>query len=175
MTLQHSDTLERERVTEATLTPPVTPASATASRKIEVGTPAFVRTNCALFAAGFATFALLYCVQPLMPLFSETFQVNAAGASLALSLTTGLLAVSLLVAGVLSETWGRKPMMVASLFLSAVLTGLSAVLPHWHSFLVTRAVMGVALSGLPAVAMAYVGEEMDARSLGTAMGLYVGG
>ena len=34
---------------------------------IHHGTPAFRRTNLALFAAGFATFGLLYCVQPLMP------------------------------------------------------------------------------------------------------------
>ena len=91
------------------------PSSAVPGPKIELGTAAFVQTNCALFAAGFATFALLYCVQPLMPLFSRQFHVSAAGASLALSLTTGLLAVSMLVAGVLSEAWGRKPMMVASL------------------------------------------------------------
>jgi MFS transporter, YNFM family, putative membrane transport protein len=148
---------------------PVTPA------KIEHGTPAFVRTNCALFAAGFATFALLYCVQPLMPLLSTDFNVSPAGASLSLSLTTGLLAVSMLVAGVLSEAWGRKPIMVVSLLLSAVLTMISAVLPHWGAFLTARALMGVTLSGLPAVAMAYVGEEMHPRSLGIAMGLYVGG
>ncbi|WP_144157291.1 MFS transporter [Paraburkholderia sp. BCC1885] len=143
--------------------------------KIEHGTPAFWRTNFALFAAGFATFALLYCVQPLMPLFSADFGVSAAGASLALSLTTGLLAVSMLVAGGLSETWGRKPIMVASLLLSAVLTVICAAVPHWTTLLVMRALMGVALSGLPAVAMAYVGEEMHPRSLGHAMGLYVGG
>jgi YNFM family putative membrane transporter len=150
-------------------------SAAAVNSKIEFGTPAFIRTNCALFAAGFATFALLYCVQPLMPLFSESFHVSAASASLALSLTTGLLAISMLVAGVLSETWGRKPMMVGSLFMSAVLAALSAILPHWNALLATRALMGVALSGLPAVAMAYVGEEMHPRSLGVAMGLYVGG
>ena len=143
--------------------------------KIEHGTPAFWQTNFALFAAGFATFALLYCVQPLMPLFSADFHVSAAGASLSLSLTTGLLAVTMLVAGALSEAWGRKPIMVASLLLSAVLTVVCAVVPHWPTFLVMRALMGVALSGLPAVAMAYVGEEMHPRSLGHAMGLYVGG
>jgi YNFM family putative membrane transporter len=151
------------------------PAPGTVSQKIEFGTPAFIRTNCALFAAGFATFALLYSVQPLMPLFSTSFHVSAAAASLALSLTTGLLAVSMLVAGGLSEAWGRKPMMVGALFLSAVLGMLSAVLPHWSAFLAMRALMGVALSGLPAVAMAYVGEEMHPRSLGIAMGLYVAG
>ena len=37
---------------------------------IERGTPAFLRTNLALFAAGFAPFELIYCVQPLMPVFS---------------------------------------------------------------------------------------------------------
>ena len=145
------------------------------AEKIEHGTPAFWRTNFALFAAGFATFALLYCVQPLMPLFSADFGISAAGASLALSLTTGLLAVSMLAAGGLSEAVGRKPIMVASLLLSATLTVICAVLPHWSTLLVVRALMGVALSGLPAVAMAYVGEEMHPRSLGRAMGLYVGG
>lgn len=143
--------------------------------KIEHGTPAFVRTNIALFSAGFATFALLYCVQPLLPLFSASFHVGATGASLSLSLTTALLAASMLVAGALSEAWGRKPMMLASLLLSSALALVSALLHHWESFLMVRALMGVALSGLPAVAMAYVSEEMHPRSLNLAMGLYVGG
>lgn len=150
-------------------------ASTMHDERIRIGSPAFGRTSAALFAAGFATFALLYCVQPLLPMFSAAFHVGAAGASLALSLTTGLLAVSMLVAGVLSESWGRKPMMVGSLLLSASLAVFSAHLPHWQAFLATRALMGVALSGLPAVAMAYVGEEMHPRSLGSAMGLYVAG
>lgn len=143
--------------------------------KIEHGTPAFWLTNFSLFAAGFATFALLYCVQPLMPLFSADFGVSAAGASLALSLTTGLLSVSMLAAGALSEAVGRKPIMVASLLLSALLTVICALLPHWPTLLLVRALTGVALSGLPAVAMAYVGEEIHPRSLGHAMGLYIGG
>ena len=146
-----------------------------APQKIEVGTPAFIRTNLALFTAGLATFALLYSVQPLLPAFSDQFHVSATTASLSLSLTTAFLAVSMLVAGAFSESWGRKPMMVASLLLSSLLALVSAVLPHWGTFLVVRALMGVALSGLPAVAMAYVGEEMHPRSLNLAMGLYVGG
>jgi YNFM family putative membrane transporter len=34
---------------------------------------------------------------------------------------------------------------------------------------------GIAFSGLPAVAMAYLSEEMDYKSVGLAMGLYIGG
>jgi YNFM family putative membrane transporter len=139
------------------------------------GTPTFRRLNLALFAAGFSTFAILYCVQPLLPEFSREFHVSAAVSSLSLSLSTGLLAVAMLVAGSLSEIWGRKPVMVASLLLSALLTILSAAAPSWTSLLVTRMLIGITLSGLPAVAMAYVSEEVDTRSIGLAMGLFIGG
>lgn len=139
------------------------------------GTPAFRRLNLALFAAGFSTFAILYCVQPLLPEFSQEFHVSAAVSSLSLSLSTGLLAVAMLVAGSLSEVLGRKPVMVASLFASAFLTLLSAAAPNWTGLLLTRMAIGITLSGLPAVAMAYVSEEVDPKSIGLAMGLFIGG
>jgi YNFM family putative membrane transporter len=143
--------------------------------KIDHGTADFLHTNLALFSVGFATFAILYFVQPLMPIFSTDFGVSATEASLTLSLATGLLSVSMLAAGMVSEVWGRKPIMVASLLPSAILTVICALLPHWSTLLAVRALTGVALSGLPAVAMAYVGEEIHPRSLGLAMGLYVAG
>ncbi|MCB8819528.1 MFS transporter [Microvirga rosea] len=145
------------------------------SHRLESGTPAFRRLNLALFAAGFATFAILYCVQPLLPVFSQEFQVSAAVSSLSLSLSTGMLALAMLVTGSVSEVLGRKPLMVAALFSSAVLTLVSAMAPNWHVLLVTRLLIGATLSGLPAIAMAYVSEEVDAKSIGLAMGLFIGG
>jgi MFS transporter, YNFM family, putative membrane transport protein len=142
---------------------------------IERGTPAFRRTNLALFSAGFSTFALLYCVQPLLPVFSREFGVSAAESSLSLSLTTALLAASVLIAGSLSEAWGRKSVMVVSLFAAAILTVICALVPGWRALLLIRALEGIAFSGLPAVAMAYLSEEMDYKSVGLAMGLYIGG
>ncbi len=139
------------------------------------GTPAFRRLNLALFAAGFSTFAILYCVQPLLPEFSREFHISAAVSSLSLSLSTGLLAVAMLLAGSLSEVWGRKPVMIASLLASAVLTLLSAAAPNWPSLLLVRMAIGITLSGLPAVAMAYVSEEVEPKSIGLAMGLFIGG
>lgn len=143
--------------------------------RIHSGTPEFRRTNLALFAAGFATFALLYCVQPLMPEFAREFDVSPAASSLALSLTTMLLAVAMLFVGSVSEAWGRKPIMVASLAAAALLTVVSALVRQWHAFLVLRTLEGVAFAGLPAIMMAYVGEEIHPGSVGLAMGLYIGG
>jgi YNFM family putative membrane transporter len=144
-------------------------------QKIKHGTPEFRRTNLALFSAGFATFALLYSVQPLMPVFARDFQVSAAQASLTLSLTTGLLAPAMIVAGAISEARGRKSMMVASLFLSAILTLACAFARRWEVLLAMRALAGVTFAGLPAISMAYLGEEMHPSSIGLAMGLAIGG
>jgi YNFM family putative membrane transporter len=142
---------------------------------IRHGTPLFRRTNFALFAAGIATFGLLYCVQPLMPEFSKAFGVNAAGAALTLSLTTGVLAFAMLVAGAVSDAWGRKSVMTVSLLASSVLVLATAVVRDWHMLLVLRTLLGLTLSGLPAVAMTYLSEEMHPESIGLGMGLYISG
>jgi YNFM family putative membrane transporter len=151
------------------------PATDLPVERIHHGTPAFRRTNLALFAAGFATFGLLYCVQPLMPEFSRDYAVSAATSALSLSLTTGVLAFALLFAGALSDAWGRKSVMVASLLSSAVLVLVTALMPDWSALLLVRALLGLTLSGLPAVAMTYLSEEMHPDSIGLGMGLYIGG
>jgi YNFM family putative membrane transporter len=142
---------------------------------IHHGTPEFRRTNLALFSAGFATFALLYCVQPLLPVFSREFHVNAAQSSLSLSLTSGFLAPAMIVAGAISEARGRKMIMVASLFSSALIMLVSAFVVHWNAFLALRALAGIAFAGLPAISMAYLAEEVHPTSIGLAMGLAIGG
>ncbi|MBS69834.1 MAG: MFS transporter [Pseudomonas sp.] len=142
---------------------------------ISRGTPAYRRATLALFCAGFATFALLYCIQPLLPMLAAHFSVSAASSSLALSLTTLSLALCLLISGALAESWGRKPVMAAALGLASLLGMASVLVDSWQLLLVLRALLGLALSGLPALAMAYVGEEFEPESLPAAMGLYIGG
>jgi YNFM family putative membrane transporter len=142
---------------------------------IERGTPDFYRTIAALFASGLATFALLYCVQPLMPLFGAVFHVGPLASSLVLSVTTFALAFAMLVASALSEVLGRKNVMLASVLASAVLAVFCAFAPGYKTLLLLRGLMGLSLSGLPAVAMAYVAEEMHPGATGLAMGLYIGG
>ncbi len=139
------------------------------------GMPAFRKVNLALFFGGFVTFAILYSTQPLLPEFSREFQISPTIASLSLSVTTGALAVCMLIAGSLSESWARKPMMAVSLFSAAFLAGVTALSPSFHVLILFRVLQGMALSGLPAIAMAYLSEEVDPGSLGLAMGLYVSG
>jgi YNFM family putative membrane transporter len=142
---------------------------------ISAGSPEFKRINRAMVFGGFSTFALLYCVQPLMPLLARDFQLTPAQSSLALSVATGTLAVSLLASSVLSERYGRKPLMAGSMFCGGVLTLLAAFAHSFGQLLLLRALLGLLLGGMPALAMAYLSEEIAGPSLGHSMGLYIGG
>lgn len=142
---------------------------------IKRGTRSFKMINTALFAGGFSTFAILWGTQPLLPDIAKEFHISPALSSLSVSSTTITLAISILIAGSLSEVFGRKPVMMISLFASAILSIITAFSPSFHLLLLCRILQGITLAGLPAVAMAYLGEEIDRPSLGMAMGLYISG
>jgi YNFM family putative membrane transporter len=142
---------------------------------IRSGTKSFRHVNLALFASGFVTFVSLYAVQPLLPVFAREFGVSPAHASLPLSIATGAMAICMLVAGTVSETWGRKPIMTVSLVLTSLLAILTAFSQTFTALVVVRLLQGIVLSGLPSVALAYLNEEIDQSSVGTAVGLYISG
>lgn len=142
---------------------------------VQPGSAAFRRISVALFLAGYVTFSLIYCVQPLLPELSRHFAVGPAESSLALSLTTGFLAFAILLAGAVSEAVGRKKLMLVSMCVASVLNLIAPFLSDWHVFLVVRSLEGVMLGGVPAVAMAYLAEEIDPKGLGMAMGIYISG
>lgn len=153
----------------------MTTSTSSTSTGIRVGTPAYRRISLALFLAGFATFSLLYCVQPLLQEFTVEFGVSAATSSLSLSLSTICLAIAIFCAGALSEGVDRRRLMFISMMLASLCNIAVAMTPGWHSLLVFRAIEGLLLGGVPAVAMAYLAEEIHHEGLGLSMGLYVGG
>ncbi|KFC62958.1 Inner membrane transport protein YnfM [Massilia sp. LC238] len=124
---------------------------------------------------GFSVFALLYCVQPLMPLLAQDFSLTPAQSSLALSVSTATLAVALLLSGSVAERIGRKQLMVASMVGGALLTILSAFALDYTQLVGVRMLLGLVLGGLPAVAMAYLSDEIEGNSLGLSMGMYISG
>jgi MFS transporter, YNFM family, putative membrane transport protein len=154
-----------DRVTATTAAPPL-------HRR---GSAGFRRITLALLAAGIATFTLLYCAQALLPALSAEYRLGPTQASLAVSVGTGGLAVAILPLSVLSNATGRIPMMTAALVVAGVLGVTLAAAPSYPVLLVLRAIQGIALGGLQAVAMTYLAEEVDAGSLGFATGLYVAG
>lgn len=155
--------------------PPSAAATTPATGRVRHGTTAYRRIAASLFLAGFATFSLLYCTQPLLPLFAAHFRLSPAASSLSLSVSTATLAVAIMLAAMVSEGLGRRGLIFASMAGAAVLNIAAAFAPVWPLLLLARAAEGLVLGGVPAVAMAYLAEEIDPASLGFAMGLYIAG
>ncbi|MFC5215253.1 MFS transporter [Streptomyces coerulescens] len=161
--------------TGASTTVAAAPAVPVVDSRMAPGGPGYRRMSFALFLAGVATFALLYSTQALLPLISGEFGVAASEASWTVAAATGGLALFVLPMSALSERFGRRTVMTASLAV-AVTVGLAVPFaPNLTTLVVLRAVQGAALAGLPASATAYLAEEVRPRALITAIGLFVAG
>jgi Arabinose efflux permease len=65
--------------------------------------------------------------------------------------------------------------MLSSLLVASMLMIACAFTDDFFHLIILRTLQGAALAGLPAVAMAYLGEEIDYSGLGLAMGFYISG
>ncbi|WP_066945951.1 MFS transporter [Streptomyces lushanensis] len=139
------------------------------------GRPGYRRTSLALFAAGVATFALLFSTQALLPAISTGLGATAGRASWTVSAATGALALFVLPLSALSERFGRRTLMTVSLAVAVVVGLLVPFAPNLEWLVALRAVQGAALAGLPASAMAFLAEEVRPKALIGAIGLFVAG
>ncbi|MFJ9925916.1 MFS transporter, YNFM family, putative membrane transport protein [Streptomyces misionensis] len=150
-------------------------AAGTPDTRMTPGGPGYRRMSLALFLAGVATFALLYSTQALLPLISDDLGVAAGEASWTVAAATGGLALFVLPMSALSERFGRRTVMTASLSVAVAVGLLVPFAPSIGALVALRAVQGAALAGLPASAQAYLAEEVRPRALVTAIGLFVAG
>ncbi|MFI6338527.1 MFS transporter [Streptomyces sp. NPDC050535] len=170
-----STTLDASSSVPAPAAAPSTPAPDAPDSRLAPGGPGYRRMSFALFLAGVATFALLYSTQALLPLISDDFTVSASQASWTVSAATGALALFVLPMSALSERFGRRTLMTASLVVAVAVGLLVPFAPSIGTLIALRAVQGAALAGLPASATAYLAEEVRPKALITAIGLFVAG
>ncbi|MER5385074.1 MFS transporter [Streptomyces sp. NPDC002688] len=161
--------------TEASITVGAASSVPVSDSRMAPGGPGYRRMSFALFLAGVATFALLYSTQALLPLVSADFGVSASEASWTVSAATGGLALFVLPMSALSERFGRRTLMTASLAVAVTVGLLVPFAPSIGALVALRAVQGAALAGLPASATAYLAEEVRPKALITAIGLFVAG
>jgi MFS transporter, YNFM family, putative membrane transport protein len=133
------------------------------------------RLNLAMVCSALAAFGMLYATQALLPPIGAGFGVGPTAASLTVSAATGGIALAMMPLSSLAESVGRVPVMRGGLLAACLLTFLSAGAPWFWALLVIRALVGVALAAVVAVAVAHLGDEVHPARLGTAIGLYVAG
>lgn len=139
------------------------------------GSREYRRLIVGLFFAGIATFAQLYSAQAVLPQISVDLSVTPATAALSVSAATLGLALAVIPWSMVADRIGRVPAMATGV-LTATVFGLSAPLSgEIVTLLVLRFAEGVALGAVPAVALAYLSEEVDTRHAAAAAGSYIAG
>ncbi|MGP3973159.1 MFS transporter [Streptomyces sp. 8N114] len=143
--------------------------------KLSPGEPGHGRMRLALFAAGLSTFALLYSTQALLPEISRALHAAPAQASWTVSGATIGLAVAVLPLAALSERFGRRRMLTVSMAVAVALALVIPFAPSLPVLIALRTLQGAAVAGVPASAMAFLSDEVRARHLVGAVGLFVAG
>ncbi|WP_041055561.1 MFS transporter [Vibrio owensii] len=140
---------------------------------VSFGTPEYKRITLSLALGSFLVFSNLYLLQPMLPSFAVHFQISETQVNWLFAATTLALSFSLVPMAVLSESIGRKPVMMFGLF---SIPAISALMLFGDSFLflvVCRALIGIALAAFAAVAVAYMAEELDKHAFSMAIGTYI--
>lgn len=139
------------------------------------GSRGYRRVLAALLCAGVATFAQLYSVQGVLTLIQADLRITPAESALTVSAATLGIAVSVVGWAAVSDRVGRKRAMVAAILVATLLALASAVAPTFPLLVLIRFVEGCALGGIPAVAMAYIAEEVHASHSALAAASFISG
>jgi len=123
--------------------------------------------------AAVVVFANLHALQPLLPELSRLFQLTPLQASWSYAIGTLTLGLSLLFYSAVSDAVGRRAILGFSLVGMTFSTLLLTQVESFSALLWGRALQGFFLGGLPAIAVAYLGEELEKPALFTAVGLYI--
>lgn len=134
------------------------------------------RAMVAMLFVGLAIFSGLYSTQAMLPTFVEVLGFTPTEAALTVSAATGALALCIVPLSILSERFGRGRLLVISAILATILAfAVPLVGENVLAIIAVRALQGAVLAGAPAVAMAWLSEELDEDILPRAMGLYIAG
>ncbi len=136
-------------------------------------TSEYKRITLALALGSFLVFTNLYLFQPILPTFAQLFAISETKVNWLFASSTLALSFSLVPMAVLSETVGRKPVMMAGLFATPVLSGLMLLGDSFLFLVICRGLIGVALAAFAAVAVAYMAEELDKPAFAMAIGSYI--
>jgi predicted MFS family arabinose efflux permease len=129
----------------------------------------------AVALAGVFAFLDLYASQPLLPLLAHIFRTTAGAAGLTVSATTFGVAISAPFAGMISDRFGRKSVIVGSLIGLAIPTILAATATSLTALIVWRFIAGIFMPGIIAAVLAYITEEWSCENAASAVATYVTG
>ena len=131
------------------------------------------RVTAAIGLAGFTSFSLMYGTQPVLPQMAEHFALSPAQASLSVSAGTFAMALALIPMSLISDRFGRAPLMRMGLLVAVVFSVLSGLMSDYDWLLWCRLGVGFAVATVPAAGLAHLGDELAPVRRAKAIGVYI--
>jgi YNFM family putative membrane transporter len=135
----------------------------------------FSARHLAVGLAGYCAFINLYSPQSILPLLSQEFHASAAEISTIITVSTLAVALTAPFTGTVADVLGRKRVIVAAMFVLVIPTLMVGLATTLSQLIFWRAVQGLVLPPIFAVAVAYIGDEWSTKEATTAAGIYSSG
>lgn len=139
------------------------------------GTTTYKKIKWSIFLVGVSVFAQLYNFQPILSEITQYFKVTPSESSYLVSASTLGMAIGLLLFAFIADSYPRKDIMLFSLVTSTMLTLLSVWASDFSILVNINFIKGMCISGVSAVTLAYLAEEIDPKYIGTAISFYLAG
>lgn len=152
----------------------MSPASATSPLPDYNDSPGIWLELTLLLVGAFA-FVQVYSVQSILPELQRNLHASVVAIGNAVGVTVLAVAFVSPVTGMISDAFGRRWLVVTSVFLLVIPTALMTQVHSIEGLLVLRFLQGLAVPGVTVVTLAYIGEEFRGAAMIRVMTIYVTG
>ena len=138
-----------------------------------VHVPALPTTQLLVFGVVAAAFTNIYITQPVLPVISAEFGVDAAGASLTVSAAILGIALSNLPFGRLGDRYPLRPLILSGGAMVALAGMLCALTESFSLLVAARFAQGLFIPALTTCVAAYLANSLPVERLNVVMGAFV--
>ncbi|MFM2484585.1 MFS transporter [Celerinatantimonas yamalensis] len=124
-------------------------------------------------AASIVAFANLYLFHPLLPVIAADYHVSELTSNLLMAVAMAGMGVGLIIFAGVADALGRRQIFLWSILGGSLVTLLIPFMAHFSLIVLARFVQGVFLAGCPAVAIAFLTDELPVKRAPAAIGLFV--
>ena len=156
----------------AAATPAAAPAPIPTLEPERIPSPLLLVTSALI---GAFAFLHVYSVQAILAILLQDFHATVVQVGNTVGVTVLAVALTAPLMGMISDAWGRKPLIVGSVLFLALPTMAIFWVRDIHTMLVLRFLQGLAVPGITVVILAYIGEEFRGRNMARMVSMYVSG
>ncbi len=102
---------------------------------------------------------------PALPEMTAYFKTSSTLMSSTMTIFFIFMAIGILILGPMSDKYGRKPILIASISISLIFSGLCAISPTITFLIIARAASAVGAGGMVAIATALIKDSFEGKSM----------